>query len=174
MLPKRRDTELLIEELPTETLLYDTTDHKVRCLNSLARLVWKHCDGRTKEAEMVEIIRKELNIAVDASVVRLTLEKLAQAGLLETEESSWFATPTSRRQATKTLAKCGIVAAATLVATIVAPTPAMAVSIGAACAMNGDCVSNNCCKSTPAATPCGVCFPAPTSCNMPPNFNGNC
>jgi hypothetical protein len=170
-LPQRREKGLLLEDLPTETLVYDTTNNKVHCLNPVARLVWRHCNGGTTPAEMVEIIRKEFNTPADEAVVRLTLEKLAQAGLLETEERAWLANPTSRRQAVKTLAGFGIAAAAALVATIVAPSVAQAASIGAACNHNADCTSNNCCQATapPRPTPCGTCFPNGASCP-----NGNC
>ena len=41
MLPMRRETDILIEELPTETLVYDTKRHKVHCLNKTAALLWR-------------------------------------------------------------------------------------------------------------------------------------
>ena len=99
MLPKRREKGLLTEDLPNETIVYDTTTHKVHCLNPVARLVWQHCTGRTSEASMVDILHKELSVEVDESLVKLTLEKLAAADLLKTEERTWFTSPTSRRQA---------------------------------------------------------------------------
>jgi hypothetical protein len=39
MLPKRRETELIITELPGETLVYDTKRKKIHCLNRTAGLV---------------------------------------------------------------------------------------------------------------------------------------
>jgi len=172
MLPLRREKGLLIEELPDETIVYDTNTHKAHCLNTVARFVWKHCNGCTSEDRMAEILRKEFNISADEGIVHLTLEKLAQARLLETEEHTWFASPTSRRQAVKSLGKFGIAAAAALVATIAAPSAAMAAS-GIPCANNQGCTSNNCCKTvagSPGNTPgCGTCFPPGAHCP-----NGNC
>lgn len=162
LLPQRREKGLLFEELPTETLVYDTTNHKVHCLNPVARLVWKHCDGRTTAATMVEIIRKAFNTPADQAVVQLALEKLAQAGLLQTEEHTWLASPTSRRQAVKTLARSGMAAAAALVATIAAPTVAQAASVGQSCRNNQDCTTNNCCKvpgGISGQPGCGICQP---------------
>jgi Coenzyme PQQ synthesis protein D (PqqD) len=138
----------------------------------VARLVWKHCDGRTTEATMVEIIRKAFNTPTDEAVVQLALEKLAQAGLLETEEHTWLASPTSRRQAVKTLARSGIAAAAALVATIAAPAAAQAASPGQACRNNQDCTTNNCCKipgGQSGQPGCGVCQARGFHCP-----NGNC
>jgi hypothetical protein len=171
-LPWRREKGLLLEELPTETLVYDTTSDKAHCLNAVARLVWRHCNGRTTETEMVEILRKDLDVLADEAVVQLTLEKLAKAGLLETEEHTWFENPTSRRQAAKTLARFGIAAAVALVTTIAAPTVAEA-QTGTPCANNQGCPSNNCCKITPGSPGgqpgCGACFPNGFHCP-----NGNC
>ena len=90
MLPKRREKGLLTESLPAETIVYDNTIHKVHCLNNVAALVWKHCTGRTSEERMAEILRQELEIPADELLVKLTLEKLANAGLLLTEERTWF------------------------------------------------------------------------------------
>jgi hypothetical protein len=172
-LPRRREKGLLLEELPTETLVYDTTSDKAHCLNAVARLVWKHCDGPTTVTEMVEILRKDLDIPADEAVVQLTLEKLAKAGLLETEEHTWFENSTSRRQAAKTLAKFSIAAAMALVTTIAAPTVAEAQSTGGPCKNNQGCTTNNCCKNvagSPGNTPgCGTC--RPTNAHCP---NGNC
>ena len=148
-----------------------TISHKVHCLNRMATLVWKQCTGRTSEAMMVEIIHKELGVDADETVIQLTLEKLAGADLLKTEERTWFANPTSRRQAAKTLAKFGIVAAAALVATIVAPASAQAAS-PVSCKNNQGCASNNCCKSPGGQSGhpgCGTCQPTGTSCP-----SGNC
>src|SRR5262245_12804586 len=125
MFPTRREKGLLTEELPSETIVYDTTNHKVHCLNAVATLVWQHCDGRTSEAALAKILHRELGQPADEDMVRVTLEKLAEAGLLEGEAPA-FADATSRREAMKGLAKFGVAAAAALVATIAAPSVAQA------------------------------------------------
>src|SRR6266498_3512906 len=45
MLPRARTEDLIVEALPTETLVYDTRTHLAHCLNLSAATVWKHCDG---------------------------------------------------------------------------------------------------------------------------------
>jgi hypothetical protein len=145
VLPLRRDKGLLTEELPGETIVYDTTNHQVHCLNPTATLVWRHCNGRTSTAKMAEILRKELNVPADETLVRMTLERLTEANLLR---EPWPVTAgITRRQASKQLAKYGIAAAAALVATITAPTVAQAASswIGDPCTHSSDCASGCCC-----------------------------
>jgi hypothetical protein len=150
MLPKRREKGLLTEELPNETIVYDTTNHKVHCLNPVARAVWRHCDGRTSAAELARLLHGELQLPVDEALVQLTLEKLGRVRLLEGEPVA-FADPTSRRQAFKQVARFGVAAAAALVATIAAPTAAMAAT---ACTGPG---GGPCHGACPAGTP--VCRP---------------
>jgi hypothetical protein len=145
-LPQRREQGLLFEEMPTETLVYDTSNHKVHCLNPMATLVWRHCNGRTSTVKMAEILRQELDVPADEALVQLTLERLAETGLLR---EPWPVTAgITRRQASKQLAKYGIAAAAALVATIAAPSAAQAQSrgIGAPCVNSSDCASGCCCN----------------------------
>ena len=47
MLPHARVNELIVRELPEETLVYDQKHDKAHCLNRAAALVWRHCDGQT-------------------------------------------------------------------------------------------------------------------------------
>jgi hypothetical protein len=147
MLPKRREKGLLTAELPNEMIVYDTTNHKIHCLNPIATLVWQHCDGGTSEAELAAILHRELGRPADELLVPLTLEKLGQARLLEGGRTA-FATSTSRRDAVKQLARFGATAAAALVVTITAPTPTMAATllpIGASCTHGAQCQSGCCC-----------------------------
>jgi hypothetical protein len=167
-LPLRRKKGLLIELLPEETIVYDTTNQKAHCLNRVAALVWKHCDGRTSEADLAAMLPKELDLPPDELLIRTTLEKLGKAGLLE--EKYVLPASTSRREASKQLAKFGIAAAGALVATIAAPTVALAAS---------GCTATppiTCCPPGCLGSPCGalggrtcktspVCPPTAGRCN---------
>ncbi len=44
-LPVARHKNLIVKELPDETLIYDLDSDKAHCLNQTAALVWKNCDG---------------------------------------------------------------------------------------------------------------------------------
>jgi hypothetical protein len=116
----RRTQGLLIEELPEETVVYDTTRHEAHCLNRAATLVWHHCDGRTSPSEMAEILRKELDLPADETMVRLILEQLEELHLL-LEERPAGSVRSTRRNAAKQLALIGL---SSVVMTIAVPLPA--------------------------------------------------
>jgi hypothetical protein len=52
-------------------------------LNSLAALVWRHCDGRTSVDEISWIVARERNITQAEPLVALALEQLGRRRLLE-------------------------------------------------------------------------------------------
>src|ERR1700724_1650529 len=82
MLPMRRETDILIEELPNETLVYDTKRHKIHCLNQTAALIWRHCDGRTSVAKLAKMLREEADLPESEDMVQLALSDLAKCRLL--------------------------------------------------------------------------------------------
>ena len=63
MYPIARTTDLTIEALPSETVVYDTTNHRVHCLNEMAGLIWRHCDANSS----VEQIAGRLSLGSEAS-----------------------------------------------------------------------------------------------------------
>jgi hypothetical protein len=143
MMPKRREKGLLIEQLADEMIAYDTTNHKIHCLKSLALVVWQHCDGHTSELEMADIVRQELGVPADERLIQLTLQQLAEAELIE--ERSCLPTKISRREVARQLAKFGIAATAALVATIAAPTPALAATNNCVSTLSKpDCLQATC------------------------------
>jgi hypothetical protein len=165
ILPKQRKKGLLIEALPFETIVYDTTTHKVHCLNPVAAVVWRHCGGAATEAELAQILQRELGHPADEALVHLTLDRLGRAGLLE---GSWTASSRpSRREAVKRLAQLGVAAAAALVVSMAAPTAAMAATVSAAllngspCNASSQCASGCCCRGSnnnDSCQPVGGCF----------------
>ena len=117
--PKARKQRLLLRELPEELLVYDLERHKVSCLNRMAMLTWRRCDGRATVPEIAEALQGELGIPVDERGVWLALERLSRAYLLEEPVAlpSW-AEGYSRRQWVASVGK----ASAVLVATVVSIT----------------------------------------------------
>jgi hypothetical protein len=111
VLPRARKDHLTVRELPDETLVYNRQRHRAHCLNPVAALVWRHCDGRTPVDELAHIVSAELGIADAAAVVALALEQLGRRHLLEEAPPPLPpAARVSRREALKQLAA----AAATL------------------------------------------------------------
>ncbi len=83
LMPHARQDDLVVEELPDETLVYDLERHKALCLNRTSVLVWRRCDGRTTVAEVAVLLERELKIPADEAVVWMALDRLGRAHLLK-------------------------------------------------------------------------------------------
>lgn len=128
MNPRARLTDIVTEKLAAETIVYDKTSHRAHSLNQTVALVWESADGERSVDAIAEILHRELQIPADRDVVLVALQELSEAELLEKPAE----TPSSmmtRRQLARKLAMVGASAAVVpLVATVLAPTPAMASS----------------------------------------------
>ena len=82
LMPRARQDELVVEELPDETLVYDLKRHKAHCLNRTAALVWQHCDGQTAVPELAALLEEQLATPTDEAVVWMALDRLGRAHLL--------------------------------------------------------------------------------------------
>ncbi len=83
LMPRARRDELVVEELPDETLVYDLKRHKAHCLNPTSALVWRRCNGRTTMAEVAALLEREFRIPADEAVVWMALDRLGRAHLLK-------------------------------------------------------------------------------------------
>lgn len=144
MLPERRADGLLIREIPEETLVYDLKRHRAYCLNRTAARVWSYCDGETTVAEMAARLRREIAAPADAELVRLALDRLERAHLLQSlRDDGGPRQPYSRREVARRLGLVGKLAVLLpVVLSVAVQTPAAAAS----------CVSN--CAGQPLSTPC--------------------
>jgi len=129
LMPRARQDELVVEELPDETLVYDLKRHKAHCLNRTAALVWQHCDGQTSVAELAALLEEQLATPTDEAVVWMALDRLGRAHLL-TEQVTLPADRAqySRREVLRTLRRAAAISLLPVVASIVAPRAAAAVS----------------------------------------------
>jgi hypothetical protein len=145
-LPLARTSDLIIERLPDEVLVYDYQTTKAHCLNSAAALVWANCDGLTTIADATQQLQQEMKVPIGDEVVWLALEQLKQARLLKEP----FVKPPqlanlSRRTLVKSLSAAAV--ALPLIVSLSAPTAASAATCraaGVACATDSDCCSNSC------------------------------
>jgi Coenzyme PQQ synthesis protein D (PqqD) len=161
-LPKARAENLVVRELPEETLVYDVRSHEAHCLNRTAALVWKCCDGKTPVAAMAARVASELGVARDEALVRSALAQLGGTGLLSGGWRRRSAPSTGRRRA---LQRLGWGMAAPAVASILAPTLAEAVT----CVTMADCgnlakcfqsAASKCCDRRPCCeVPSAKCLP---------------
>src|SRR5687767_6467145 len=81
-MPRRREGDLVVQELAGETLVYDLRTHRAHCLNESAGRVWDACDGRTTIAALPERLAAGNALPVDSELVWLALRQLDRAGLL--------------------------------------------------------------------------------------------
>ena len=135
-MPRARTEELVTEELPEETLVYDLKRHKAHCLNRAAAVVWQHSDGRTSTTQMAKILSEESELPQDEGIVQLALNRLQKAKLMEEGTNiPAVAAGQSRRELVKRLALGGLAMLLPVVTSMVAPAAAMAAST----VPSGDC-----------------------------------
>lgn len=79
--PARRD-DLVIQQLPGETLLYDPQTHRAHCLNRPAAAVWQACDGARGPEAVRAAAEAALGRPLAPEACELALNQLHEAGLL--------------------------------------------------------------------------------------------
>jgi hypothetical protein len=150
-LPLARRDRLIVRELPDEVLVYDLERDKAHCLNNTAALVWRHCDGRTSVGELARILSRDAGVTVDEQIVWLALKQLYRDHLLVADViPPARMSSLSRRQMIRALG-IGVGVALPLVTTIIAPTPAQALTClpsGMGCTGSEQCCSGLCNNGT--------------------------
>ena len=122
LMPRARQDELVVEELPDETLVYDLKRHKARCLNRTAALVWQRCDGKTSVADVAVLLEEQLTTPTDEAVVWMALDRLGRAHLLsEPVTLPADRAQYSRREVLRTLRQAAGISLLPVVASILAP-----------------------------------------------------
>ncbi len=170
-MPRARQDELIVQSIGDETVVYDERHSRVHRLNRTAALVWSHCDGERTVAALASVMRQEAgqdggNSAGENSVwensvwensVWLALDRLEKAHLLQDPlVKPARAAPITRRDVLRQAALAGgLPLLLPAIQSIVAPTPAMAMSIG--CAKRGQVPSPTrpCCPGLQAVN--GIC-----------------
>ena len=128
--PLSSKKNIVVQEIDNEVLIYDLGKNKAFCLNETSALVWEMCDGKIAISEMSEIVSKKLNSSIGEEVVWLALDQLKKFELIDSETD----VPNdyhgmSRREVIKKIGLTSMIALP-VVASIVAPTAAMAASCG--------------------------------------------
>lgn len=128
--PKVRRGDVYVEKVGSETIVYDKGTHKTHCLNAAMSSVWELADGSRTLGEIAETLEGKFGIPQSSDAVVLSMEQLESFGLLEAgHEVASVGDIRSRRQIALDLAKAGLsLSVLPLVASVVAPTPAMAAS----------------------------------------------
>ena|SRR5581483_11827909 len=127
--PCARRDGVFAETVGSETILYDKLNHKAHSLNRTVALVWEKANGEKSVGDLARILHDELAMPADVDVVLLALQELSWAGLLQSVETEVSVQMPSRREVARKLALGSVSAALVpLVASVLAPTPAMASS----------------------------------------------
>jgi hypothetical protein len=150
--PRARTDGLVVRDLPGEIVVYDLGSHRAHCLNRTAAFVFRHADGRRTVADLAVALAEDAGAAADETVVHLTLDRLAEAGLLASgpvQEPPGGLSPAeaSRRDAIR---RVGLGAAVLLpiVTSLLVPTPAEAASPA--------CIPFSSCTNATLQEPCYV------------------
>jgi hypothetical protein len=140
-LPRARQDGLLAETVGEELLLYDQNSHVAHCLSPFAASAWRHCDGERDVAELARLA------GASESLVANALHELREKDLLDIEPAlkQDTAPGESRREAIGRLARYGAAAAAPLIVSATAATPAMASSVEMECVAKPG-TKKSCCK----------------------------
>ncbi|MCS6816435.1 MAG: PqqD family protein [Blastocatellia bacterium] len=138
--PKARRQDLIQQEVGEELLIYDQRRHRAFCLNPMAALVWRRANGRRTIAALSRIVERTFKVPEGESIVRLAVNRLARARLLENWQP-FLNDPRSpsRREVMRQIGRWGLSAGLALllptVKAILAPTAAQA----ATCVTPADC-----------------------------------
>ena len=120
--PKARRTDILVDTIADETIVYDEQRQKAHSLNRSASSVWRNSNGERSIPELANLLSSDCGVASDESLVEYALDELASVHLMEDNG-------VSRRDALRRLTLTGAaVVGLPIVLSIVAPTPAMAAS----------------------------------------------
>jgi hypothetical protein len=152
-LPVARNTDIVVQELGKEILIYDLKIHKAYNLNETSSIVYKACDGKTSFAEL-----KAKHKFTD-EIIYLALDGLKKENLLEADEA--YASPfasLSRREAIRKVGLATMIALP-VISSLIAPTAAMAQSgllgAGFPCTSGAQCSTGTCLGSCSAdGSPC--------------------
>lgn len=147
--PTARTSDLVVQEVPDELLVYDLNSNEAHCLNRTAALVWKACDGRTSVSDIARIVETQAGGKVSDDLIWLAIDQLSEKSLLQQDIKSHFAGQ-SRREVIRKIGLAAVVGIP-VVASLMAPQSARAGvgSCGAACSTSVDC--------TAGLDPCTLC-----------------
>lgn len=146
---KTRQSNLVVQELQNEILIYDLDKNKALSLNGTASAVWRLCDGEKSVTEISRIMSRELNSPISEDLVWLALDQLQKENLLENTQTikSKFE-GISRREVIRKVGLATMVALP-VISSIVAPTALHAQSGG--CIIDGQ---EHCIEAQPDIAAC--------------------
>ncbi len=174
MLPKHRSSDLVVQEVGDETVVYDLISNRVVCLNRTSSVIWKYCTGARTSQEVALAATAALGSDVSVDVVHFALQQLGNEALLEDELPKMHFAGMSRREVIRRIGLTTAIAIP-LVSSVTAPE---AIHAQSACIP----VSGGCTCTTPSSMrlgqPCAsgvamACANPACICVYASNGNGN-
>jgi len=125
--PRRIQEEISVQQVGTETLVYDERRHKAFCLNQSSSVIWRLCDGHHTIAQIAAAASSELSTSLSEEFVVFAVEELRADGLIEPSSAVEPRQNVSRRAVLQSLGAGGALLLPA-VAAIFTPTAAQAYS----------------------------------------------
>lgn len=176
--PLSRQSNLVVQEMDKELLIYDLSTNKAYCLNETSALVYQLSDGKRTVAEISNLMSMKLKTLVSEDFVWLALNELKRDRLLEnTDELKDYFSGITRRELVNKAALASMLALPVIVS-VVSPVAIQAASCSGEL---GSCVfdnlkQTNCCDGLRclASNTCDKCIPAGELLSPCTNNFGNC
>lgn len=126
--PKARQSELVVQEFESETLIYDLRINKAFCLNESLTNVWRLCSGTNSVEGITNVLNRKTKTQHTDDFVWLALEQLKRHDLLQNgEQFEINFDGLSRRQIIKKIGLAAMIALP-MISSVIAPDAAMAAS----------------------------------------------
>lgn len=153
-IPKARENDLVVQELKDEVLIYDLKINKAYCLNETSAAIWTLCDGRNSISDISRKLSNRLKQPVTDDLVYLALDQLKTDDLLsKSDELEIKFNGLSRREAIRKVGLASMIALP-IIASLVAPTAAMAQSPGSNLCEEVECpYAQNACQNDAVCDP---------------------
>ena len=74
--PKARHTDIVLQEIGDETLVYDLKTNKAICLNQTSSVVWRKCDGTNSITEITEFLGSHMTTEVNEELTNFAIHQL--------------------------------------------------------------------------------------------------
>lgn len=153
--PIARKEKLVVQEMPDEVLVYDLESNKAHCLNQTAAFVWKNCDGSNSISDIAVDLERISGNKISDDLIWLAIDQLSERNLLEKEVKSEFAGE-SRRTVLKKIGLASVIALP-IIASLTAPTAALAVACSGVVASCLGCPDGTPCDDNGPGGPTGTC-----------------
>lgn len=147
-LPKIKSSDIVVQDLKDEVLIYDLKENKAFCLNETSKFIWQMCNGKNTVADIADKLTKHFKKDVSEDIVYLAITQFEKDGLLanKSEEFADHFGGMSRREVIRKVGFASVIALP-IISSIVAP--------NAAAAASGTCITGVCIAAGPQV--CSTC-----------------